>query len=72
MFIYFDTADTFECEECGTAWETEWQAEECAWEDEEAERLDRTCPHCGTEWLTARTAEECAASCWAENASDRT
>jgi hypothetical protein len=67
-----DTADYVTCTECGTAWETERQAEDCGSEDRLADRYERTCSHCDTVHDTVRDAEACEESCYAEQASDRT
>lgn len=67
-----DTADLVNCGECGTAWETERQAEDCGSEDRLADRYARTCSHCDTLHDAVSDAEACEESCFAEQASNRT
>lgn len=67
-----DTVDLFECQECGTAWDTREQAEFCGEDDRAEERFERTCDRCDTVYPDVRAAEECEAGHFAEQASDRT
>lgn len=69
---HFDTADTFECEECGTAWETERQAEDCGTDDRAEARFAETCAYCDVHYGSVKLATECEAGHAAEQASDRT